>query len=234
MTLNQVIRRIKALSLAHKQVRSFQQGLSSDMFADQTTKYPAVLLQDNGGLISTSGHATTLTYRMFLVDLVHISADTKENQLDVQSDMLSIILDLIAQMNQGLFDDWMLSADNNLDFVYQGGDDLYAGCSIDFSLRTMFPQNVCQVPALPIDDEPTDTDMKVYDMEYIATGAEGTAITIPGLAGKRIILIVRENSPLHKVSNNPDSAEYTWDNTTIGTSVNITASTRFLILYRNY
>jgi len=109
-----------------------------------------------------------------------------------------------------------------------------AGCVLDFSIRIMFTQNLCQIPTDFNLEIPPEDMKEVYDLEYIATGAEGMSITIPGLAGKRIILIVRENSPLHKVSNNPDSAEYTWNDTTIGLSVNIATNTRFLILYRNY
>lgn len=234
MTLNQVVNRIKALSLAHKQVRNFYKGLVTDFLADRKTNYPSVFLQDNGGNISIAGQATTLTYRLFLLDLVNVSENTNANVEDVQSDTVSVAMDLIAQMNAGFFDDWAISKEVSLQLVEEQDSDLIAGCVLDFSIRIMFKQNICQVPTdyeLEIQAE----DMKlVYDMEYIATGAEGATITIPGLAGKRIILLVRENSPLHKVSNNPDSAEYTWDNTTIGTSVSITASTRFLILYRNY
>jgi hypothetical protein len=234
MTLNQVINRIKALSLAHKQVRNFYKGLVTDFLADKTTNYPSVFLQDNNGNISTGTHATTFNYRMFLLDLVNVSENTNQNVQDVQSDMVSVAMDLVAQMNAGFFDDWAVSTDIPLQMVEENDNDLIAGCIIDFSIRVKFPQNLCQIPTDYQLEIPPEDMKEVFDMEYISTGAEGTSITIPGLAGKRIILIIRENNPLHKVSNNPDSAEYTWDNTTIGTSVTITARTRFLILYRNY
>lgn len=234
MTLNQVINRIKALSLAHKQVRNFYKGLVTDFLAEKTTNYPSVFLQDNGGNISTAGHATTLTYRMFILDLVNVSENTNANVEDAQSDMVSIAMDLVAQMNAGFFDDWSISTNVTLQLVEEQESDLIAGCVLDFSIRIMFTQNLCQIPT-DFDNKIPPEDMKlVYDMEYIATGMEGVAITIPGLAGKKIILLVRENSPLHKVSNNPDSVSYTWNDATIGVSVNIIAGTRFLILYRNY
>lgn len=234
MTLNQVIRRIKTLALAHKQVRAFRRGLITDFFADQTSRYPAVLLQDQGGSISTSGHATTLSFRLYLVDLVHVSEDTSENDLDVQSDMVSIAMDLVAEMNAGHFADWALSTDNSLQLIYEGGDDLYGGCYVDFSLRTIFTQNTCQVPTDIIDGSPTDIDMKVYDEVYIATGEEGTTLTIPIIQGKKILLIVRENSTIYKVSSSPGSTEYIWDDTVITLGTPAIANQRFLILYRNY
>jgi len=114
MTLNQVIRRIKGIVLAHKQIRDFRQGLVSDWFADKTALYPGICLQDNGGSISLGGHATTLNYRMFFADLVNVSADAKTNLVDVQSDMLSVAMDILAQMNFPLFDDWKISTDASL------------------------------------------------------------------------------------------------------------------------
>jgi hypothetical protein len=146
MTLNQVITRIKTLSLGHKQIRSFKKGLVTDFFADKTTQYPAICLQDVSGSISLSGHASSLSYRMFIADLIHVSEDTNSNEQDVQSDMVSIAMDLLAQMNHGNYDDWKISADNSLTLFTENENDLQAGCIIDFTVSFMYTQNVCQVP----------------------------------------------------------------------------------------
>ena len=235
MTLNQVINRIKALSLGHKQVRSFYQGLVTDFLADKTTKYPAVFLQDNGGKISLSGHATTLNYRLFLMDLVHVSEDSKQNEQDVQSDMVSIAMDLLAQMNNGAYSDWIVSADNNLQLVVENDNDMHAGCIVDISIRIMYQQNICQIPTDITNYIPTDESMKfLYDSEYMATGNEGVMLNIPEIVGKKILLITRGSAVIYKVSYSPSSAEFTWNDTTItlGTATNM--NERFLILYRNY
>jgi hypothetical protein len=235
MTLNQVIARIKSLALGHKQVRNFYQGLVTDFLTDKTTRYPSVFLQDISGSISLSGHATTLTYRMFLLDLVHVSEDSKQNEQDVQSDMVSIAMDLLAQMNNNQFTDWRISPDNNLQLLVEQDNDLIAGCYVDFSVRIMYSQNLCQIPTDITGYSPTDTEMKyIYDTSYVATGTEGNVLTIPELVGKKIILITRGNSIIYKVSSSPLSAEFTWDDTviTLGTSTN--PNERFLILYRNY
>jgi hypothetical protein len=147
MTLNSVIKRIRDLCLAHNQIRSFDVGRVTDFLTDKTKKYPAVFVQDNGGAISTDGHAATLNYRIFFVDLVNASEDTKENELDVQSDMVSVAMDIIAQINSSNFSDWRISSENNLQLLEEEGDDLYAGCYIDCSIRIMFTQNICQVPS---------------------------------------------------------------------------------------
>lgn len=235
MTLNQVIKRIETLALAHKQVRTFRKGLVSDLFEDKTALYPAVCLQDFGGSISLSGHATTLTYKLFFVDLVHVSEDAKDNEQDVESDMVSIAMDLLAQMNNGNYDDWKISPDNSVDLIVENEGDMFAGCVVDVSIRIMFEQNICQIPTEVTDYTPTDNDMKfLYDIEYVATGVEGTTLSISQIVGKKVVLITRGNSIIYKVSNAPISSEYTWDNTIITLGAATNPGERFLILYRNY
>lgn len=236
MTLNNVINRIKSLALAHKQIRNFYSGLVSDFLTDKDTNFPSVFLQDNGGKISTAGHATTLSYKMFFLDLGNVSENSNRNVQDVQSDMISVAMDIVAQMNAGMFDDWALSEDNNLQLLFENENDLIAGCVLDFSLRIMFTQNLCAIPTT-FENEIQPEDMKlVYDLTYTSTGIEGTIINIPGLVGKRILFITRENNQLYKVSNNPGVTNYVWDDTniTLGLTVNPAGGERFLILYRNY
>lgn len=234
MTLNNVINRIKALALSHKQVRNFYQGLLTDFLTDKTTNYPSVFLQGVDGKISTAGHATTLNYRMFLLDLVNVSENSNANSQEVQSDMLLVAMDLVAQMNAGMFDDWGLSTDNSLTLMYEDKDDVVAGCMLDFSLRIKFTQDLCQIPTDFINQIPAEDMKLVYDLKYIATGAEGTVISMAGLVGKRILLLIRGGNPLHKVSNNPDSTNYVWNDTIITLGTVTTPGERFLILFRNY
>ena len=236
MTLNQVITRVKQLSLGHKQIRTFKKGLVSDFLEDKTTKYPAVFLQDSGGSISLSGHATTLNYRLFVLDLVHVSDETKDNEQDVHSDMVSIAMDILAQMNNGNYDDWRISADNSLQLLAEYDNDMVAGCVFDFSVRIMFEQNICQIPTEITDYIPTDDDMKyVYDVKYVTTGSEGTTLSIPEIVGKKVLFVTRESSPIYKVSSSPTGSEYIWNDTimTLGAAV-ANPGERFLILYRNY
>ncbi len=235
MTLNQVINRIKLLSLGHKQIRTFRKGLVSDFLADKTTKYPAVFLQDSGGTISLSGHATTLNYRLFVLDLVHVSEETNDNEQDVHSDMVSIAMDLLAQFNNGNYDDWKISADNSLQLLSEHENDLIAGCVFDFSVRIMYEQNICQIPTDITNYIPTDTEMKyLYDETYVATGAEGTTLSIPAIVGKKVLFVTRGNAIIFKTSSGPASSEYTWNDTVIGLGAAANPNERFLILYRNY
>lgn len=146
MTLNSVIKRINVITSAHKQIRSFLHNVNIvEWLNGHTDQYPAAFLQDNSGNISTKGHATTLGFKLFLVDLVNVSGDTKANELDVQSDMLGVAQDLIAQFNRPE-NDWMLSPDNNVQQLVEGENSLYAGVVVTFTIRYAFTQNICSVP----------------------------------------------------------------------------------------
>jgi hypothetical protein len=242
MTLNNILNRIRQIALSHKQVRNFYKGLVTDFLTDKTTRYPSVFLQDNGGLISTSGHATTLNFRMYILDLVHVSEETKLNEYDVLSDMLSIAMDIVTQMNAGDYQDWRLSADNNVQLVTEYDNDMVAGCVIDFQIAIMFRQDLCQIPSdLTIIPLPEDNMKLVYDEKYIANGTEGITLTtcgegahIPVLCGKKILLITREFTPLYRVSSAPVQTEFTWNDSSIGLGMSTVAGERFLILYRTY
>lgn len=238
-----MLARIRTVTGAHKQIRSFRVGLVTDFFADRTTKYPAACLQYSVG--SIGGSAKQISFRLFIVDLVNVSDDTKSNEDDVFSDTLEIIMDLVAELSQPAFNDWIFSVTSNVQSVSENDNDLNAGWYIDFSVRVPFTRNICAVPSdlfiIPGSGSTApgiSPDMKVYDKEYIASGSEGTTIDtsvlIPDVTGKKILVIIREGETIYKVSSAPDSVEYTWDNTTLVLGKATTPGERFLILYRNY
>lgn len=151
MTFQQIVRRIKQLTLAHKQIKSFHRGYVADRLNDKDTVYATAILQDLGGSANLVGSDAVFNFRMVFLDLVHVASDTKDNELDVQSDMVSVALDILSQMGHDSYSDWRLSPSNSLQLIYEGDDsegngDMYAGCAMDFTVRVPFPRNVCQVP----------------------------------------------------------------------------------------
>lgn len=69
--------------------------------------------------------------------------------------------------------------------------------------------------------------------KYVATGAEGTTLTIPTIAAMNVLAIFREGACMYEVSATPDSVEFIWDGTNITLGLGVTgAGERFLILYR--
>jgi hypothetical protein len=177
-----------------------------------------------------------LVFRIRFVDLVHVSEDAKSNELDVLSDMFSVAMDIIAQMNFPAYNDWKVSLTNNLQRVVEEDGDMYAGWYVDMQIQIIYDQNVCEVPTTITDYVPENPDdMKiVYDVKYVADGTEGTTLSIPEIVGKKILMVTREYSVIYKVSNLPESTEYTWDDAVIELGLETQSGERFLILYRNY
>lgn len=247
MTYNQIIKRLKTICLAHRQVRTFKRGLQQDELSDdKQVLYPAVFLNETDGNISLTNNISSFCFRLKVLDLVHVSEATKENELDVLSDTASILLDLLAQINYPGYSDWKISVSNTMHIVIENDGDMNAGWYVDLCIGFPYTQNVCVVPSDLIPDiEPNEIDVKVYNHYYTATGEEGTTITTcgedadlvsasPTICGKKILLITREYSPLYRVSNLPQSTEYTWDDSEIGLGLETMPGERFLILYRNY
>lgn len=73
---------------------------------------------------------------------------------------------------------------------------------------------------------------RTFKTKYVATGAEGTTLTIPAIAGMYIISITREGQDLYEVSATPDTVEYIWDSTNITLGLATNAGERFGIQYR--
>jgi hypothetical protein len=147
MTLNQIVRRIKTIALAHGQVKNFYYGSVTDFLDDKKTRYAGCFLQDNGGNIDISARTLTFNFRIFLLDLVHVSDETALNELDVQSDMVSIVADLLAEFDNSVYQDWMPSTSNTITLVREELDDMVAGAVADVSILTPYIKDTCAVPA---------------------------------------------------------------------------------------
>jgi hypothetical protein len=70
---------------------------------------------------------------------------------------------------------------------------------------------------------------------YVATGSEGSTLTVTEVQGKQILTILRESGPIFEVGSSPLSNQFTWDDIDIGLGAPVGgAGEQFLILYRTY
>lgn len=70
---------------------------------------------------------------------------------------------------------------------------------------------------------------------YIATGSEGSTLTVTDVQGKQILTILRESGPIFEVGSAPASNQFTWDDIDIVLGAPVGgAGEQFLILYRTY
>lgn len=146
MTFNQVVLRIKTLALAHAQLRNFYYGNVSDFLTDRTTQYASCFLQDTPGSISPGSKVTTLNFKIFLLDLVNVSEDSKANELDVQSDMLSVAEDLLSQFDDSVYTDWRIGSSSPIVFVRDEQPDVTAGVVVDITIDKLFVKDTCAIP----------------------------------------------------------------------------------------
>lgn len=71
-------------------------------------------------------------------------------------------------------------------------------------------------------------------LKYVATGSEGTTLTIPALAGYEVLLITRGIGAIYEVGASPESDEFTWDDTDIVLGTETSPGEKFNIIYRTY
>lgn len=146
LTLNQVINRIETVALAHKQIRNFYFGKVTNFLTDKETRYASCFLQDTGATIDLAGKVTNYSFKMFLLDLVNVSGDAKQNELEVQSDMMSVAEDLLALFDYSSYTDWKISQNNPAILVSEELDDMVAGAVVDFTISVQYLKDVCAVP----------------------------------------------------------------------------------------
>ena len=148
MTLNQIINRVKTIALNHKQIRAFHYGNVNDFFdVDEGKKFAVCALQDNGATIANN--VLSVTFIIFLLDLVHISEDARNNEQDVQSDMMEVAQDLFAEFDFSEYTDWRVTLDNQVQLVREEQPDYVAGVALNITIETPRVKDVCAVPNYP-------------------------------------------------------------------------------------
>lgn len=141
LTLNQIVKTIKDLANAHKQIKSVYFGDIADYLSKgEDNLYPSLYFDVTGGNIQ--GKSLTLNFSLYFFDRM-LPEDT--NETEVISDMLDVAQDILAQMkyNNYIFDE---TPSVNISFLTEDTPDLLAGVKIDMSLDVPFLADRCAVP----------------------------------------------------------------------------------------
>lgn len=133
-------------------IRAFHYGNVNDFFdndnavvAGSTKKdFACCILQDSGATIASN--VLSVSFVVFLLDLVHISEDSRNNEQDVQSDMLEVAQDLFAEFDSSEYSDWRVTLDNQVQLVREEQPDYVAGVALTISIETPRIKDVCAVP----------------------------------------------------------------------------------------
>lgn len=76
------------------------------------------------------------------------------------------------------------------------------------------------------------TIFQTYNHKFVADGSEVFSVVISALAGKSVLLVVREGAVIFPTDAAPDSLEFTWDGTTLLLGAATNPGERFAILYK--
>jgi len=147
MTLNQVVQRIKTIALAHKQINDFREGDVISFLRSGDIVYPACLLQILPGRISKAEKQTTVRFALYLCDKVDLSIDSKANELEVKSDLLSIAEDMMAAFDYPTYKlDWDFAEEASIDFLDEDLEDMLSAVLMTLDIKKRFDSNRCQIP----------------------------------------------------------------------------------------
>jgi len=141
LTLNQVVKQIKAIAEAHEQINTVYYGDFDEFLGESADNvYPAMYFDSTNANIST--RTLTLNFSLFFFDRM---LPEKINETEAVSDQLSIAQDIIAQL---LFQEFEFEMSENvaLTFITEDTPDNLIAVKADISLELPFTSDRCQVP----------------------------------------------------------------------------------------
>jgi len=146
LTLNQVIKRIQTIANNHAQINFYQHGDIVDVL-QKDIPYVAVITDLNTITIDPIARLTTFNFRFWFSDLADVSEDSKDNEIDVQSDLISIAEDFIALMRDpSLNEEWIIDVASNGTLLREQFSDIVLAWMFDINIKTRYNSNRCQVP----------------------------------------------------------------------------------------
>lgn len=192
LTLNQIIQRIRSLSLSHRQVNSFYFGDVHEFDANGDITYPGVFLEQQPGSIDRVAKQLRYNFRLFCLDLVNVSEQTEGNETDVLSDMHGVAIDIVSMMMNAFYqDDWMIVDTAVVLPVTESLGDMVAGAVLEIGVLVDFIADSCVVPGDDVEFEQTFDMAKTKIYPYTADGTEGDSFAVAFLSGKPVLAVWR-------------------------------------------
>lgn len=208
LTLNQIVERIRTLSLSHRQVNSFYYGDAHEQLSNGDLTYPVVFLESQPGNIDRVNKIQTFNFRLSSLDLVNVAADTELNETDVLSDRSSVVDDLIAMIANPIYQyDWQISTNIPKGLPTEKNEDMTAGAEVDISITVDYLTDSCQAPADDVEFEQTFNMARTKIHTYTATGSETYTFAVAELANKHILAVYRAGRYKRAVAVAPTDTE---------------------------
>lgn len=141
-TLNQIVQNLNEIANKHLQIHAFKFGDPHEFYTSGTADCAESWVQPQTVLVTRN--TSTFSFRMWLLDGVRRG---EINETEVQSDMVLIAGDFIAQMQSPDYD-WVVSfADSQtLNFVTEHSPYKWSGVWFDFDIKLKTPRDICRIP----------------------------------------------------------------------------------------
>jgi len=194
MTLNQILSRLRAIALSHKQINSVRFGEPHEFPVNEyDVTYPALFISSEVGNIDRVNKQQQYVFRFHFYDLVHVATDTEANEEEVLSDMSQVADDFLAMLANPVYQfDWMLADTALKALPTEQTDDMVAGAQLEIGLLIDYIEDSCIVPADDVDFPQITLDMgRTRLITYTATGSEGNSWVIAAISGKNVITAFR-------------------------------------------
>lgn len=140
MTLNQLAALLKDFATNHPMINHFGVGVLPEIAAAKDVTYAMMWVTFE--TTRWSGGTQEFPVRVVFADQIF---DDKKNELEVQSDMLSVAQDLAAHLNDPAFD-FIPGKSFDMRFFTDAYTDLIAGVDMYFSIRDLKPLDRCVIP----------------------------------------------------------------------------------------
>lgn len=147
MTLNQLIQRLQNLAQSHKQLHDFRFGDVTEWLAGSDIKYPACFIDIANATIDRTNHQSRYQVQIWLCDLINVAQDSRANEVEVFSDLMSIMEDLLALINDpNLQDDWTPGEAAPVQLMKEKFEDWTGAVMTTLDIATDYLSDNCQVP----------------------------------------------------------------------------------------
>lgn len=196
LTLNQVLIRLEALALSHKQINHFYFGDMVEWLANGEVKYPAVFVDMQAGSISKDAKQTGWDFEVWFCDLANVSESSRKNEMEVFSDLTSIAEDYRAMLEYNEFRDWYIGESSGLQYFKEKFEDITYAIRLNVHIGKLYDSNRCQIPSTFIFETDPDMPNIVNNYIYVGTGEEGNSLTVGSLQEKMLLMVFKGDKTL--------------------------------------
>lgn len=145
ITYNQIITQFETFATNHKQISEFGKGdlwevVQHNKLTDFT--YPLLFVTDNGASVGNGD--ITNSFNVLVMDQAN-----EEVEVEVKSDTLLILLDLLAYFDKLYTDNWKyvtITKSGNVESFTERFDDTLTGWTINIDLKQPLQYDECQIP----------------------------------------------------------------------------------------